>query len=341
MSKQLGNSPDPLELIGKFGADGVRVGMLLSSPAGNDLPFDSSQCEQGRNFTNKIWNAFRLVQSWEVKDFDQPESSKIAKEWLSSKLAKTITSLNDQYDKFRISEALMTTYKFIWDDFCSWYLEMIKPSYQQPVDQQTFNDATGFFEVILKLTHPFTPFIAEEIWHLIKERDEKDCVVVASWPIAPAQNDKLLSNFSIAEEIITNIRNVRISQNIANKVLIDLNIKENETFDKSFDCVIAKLGNLSSLNYVTEKVDNAFSFIVKSNEYFIPFSEEVDVEAEMDKLKDELKYTKGFLIGVQKKLSNERFVSNAPEQVVANEKQKLADAEAKIKVLEEKLSSFV
>ena len=340
MSKSLGNSPDPLELISKFGADGVRVGMLLSSPAGNDLPFDSSQCEQGRNHTNKIWNAFRLVKSWEVKDFDQPESAKIGGEWLNSKLAQTITSLNDQYDKFRISEALMTTYKFIWDDFCGAYLEIIKPGFQQPVDRTTYDQAIVFFETLLKLSHPFTPFIAEEIWHLIAERDDKDCIVVATWPEAGEVNEKILKDYVLAEEIITNIRNIRTSQNIAKKVLVDLSVKENETFDRSFDCVISKLGNLSNLNYTSEKVENSFSFIVKSNEYFIPFSDEVDVEAEMKKLEEELKYTKGFLIGVQKKLSNARFVDNAPEQVVTNEKQKQADAEAKIKVLEEKLSSF-
>ncbi|MFT7611340.1 MAG: valyl-tRNA synthetase [Parvicellaceae bacterium] len=340
MSKSLGNSPDPIELISKFGADGVRVGMLLSSPAGNDLPFDSSQCEQGRNHTNKIWNAFRLVKSWEVVDFDQPESSKVGGQWLDSKLSQTITSLNDQYDKFRISEALMTTYKFIWDDFCGAYLEIIKPGFQQPVDRTTYNQAISFFETLLKLSHPFTPFIAEEIWHLIADRDDADCIVVAEWPEAGKVNEKILKDFVLAEEIITNIRNIRTSQNIAKKVLVDLSIKENEIFDRSFDCVISKLGNLSSLAYVIEKVENSFSFIVKSNEYFIPFSEEVDVEAEMQKLADELKYTKGFLIGVQKKLSNASFVDNAPDQVVSMEKQKLADAEAKIKVLEEKLSSF-
>ncbi|MBT4775384.1 MAG: valine--tRNA ligase [Crocinitomicaceae bacterium] len=340
MSKSLGNSPDPFDLIQKYGADGVRVGMLLSSPAGNDLPFDSSQCEQGRNFTNKIWNAFRLITSWEVKNFEQPKSSSVANDWLASKLSRTILDLNEQFEKFRISEALMTTYKFVWDDFCSLYLEMIKPGYQQPIDQSTYNEAVKFFEIILKLIHPFTPFIAEEIWHLIKDRTDKDCVVIASWPVAEEVDDTLLSDFIFAEEIISNVRNTRKEKNIANKVLVDLVAKENETFSKQFDPIIEKLGNLSSLTYTSEKVDNAFSFIVKSNEYFIPFSAEVDVAAEIAKIKDELKYIKGFLIGVEKKLSNQRFVDGAPKQVVNVELKKQADAKAKIKVLEEKLLSF-
>lgn len=340
MSKSLGNSPDPLELIGKYGADGVRVGMLLSSPAGNDLPFDSAQCEQGRNFTNKLWNAFRLITSWEVKDFEQPTYATIAGKWMDSKIAKTVSDLNDQYDKFRISEALMTTYKFIWDDFCSSYLEIIKPGYQQPIDRTTYNNAVDFFETILKITHPFTPFIAEELWHLIRDRDEKDCVVVAPWPTAGETDPVILDDLTKAEDIVSNLRNLRKERNIANKVLLELKVKENEPFNRDIDSVIAKLGNLSSITYVSEKVESAFSFVVKSNEYFIPFNEEVDVEAEIAKIKQELNYTKGFLVGVEKKLSNERFVNNAPKQVIENELKKQADAQAKIKVLEEKLISF-
>ena len=340
MSKSLGNSPDPLELIGKYGADGVRVGMLLSSPAGNDLPFDSAQCEQGRNFTNKLWNAFRLITSWEVKDFDQPASSNIAGLWLSSKISKTISDLNEQYDKFRISEALMTTYKFIWDDFCSMYLEIIKPGYQQPIDQITYDQTLDFFETILKITHPFTPFIAEELWHLIKEREAEDCVIVAKWPETEAIDNRILSDLAKAEEIVSNIRNLRKEKNISNKVLLEMKVKENESFNRKFDSVIAKLGNLSSVSYITEKAENAFSFVVKSNEYFIPFNEELDVDAEVAKIKEELNYTRGFLTGVEKKLSNERFVNNAPKQVIDNELKKQSDAKAKIKVLEEKLISF-
>ncbi len=340
MSKSLGNSPDPLELMAKYSADGVRVGMLLSSPAGNDLPFDSSQCEQGRNFTNKVWNALRLIKSWEVRDIEQPESAIVAAQWFDSRLNEAIGNLNGQYDRFRISEALMTTYKLVWDDFCSSYLEMIKPGYQQPVDSQTYAHAVNFFETILKLIQPFTPFIAEEVWNLISERGEGESIVLATWPETGEVNTEILKDFELADEVITNIRNIRKEQSIANKVMIDLRIKENQPFNRLFDPVIIKLGNLASLEYVNDKVPNAFSFVIKSNEYFIPFSEDVDVDAEMSKIREELDYTKGFLVSVEKKLANARFVNNAPEQVVANERKKQEDAQAKIKVLEEKLASF-
>ena len=340
MSKSLGNSPDPLELIEKFGADGVRVGMLLSSPAGNDLPFDSSQCEQGRNFTNKVWNAFRLVKSWEVKDMEQPAYAKVATDWFSSKLSKELADINNSYDKFRISEALMTTYKLVWDDFCSWYLEMVKPPYQQPIDTTTYNQTIAFFESLLKIMHPFTPFITEEIWHLIGNRKDEDCIMVATWPTINKVDNKLLNDFNTAVEVISNIRTIRKEKNIANKIQLDCKIIDNEKADKTFDTVITKIGNLSSLEYVDKKVDNAFSFLVKTNEYFIPFSEDIDIEAEIKKIKDELEYVQGSLRIVQKKLGNERFVNNAPEHVVALEKKKEADALAKIKVLEEKLTAF-
>jgi len=337
MSKSLGNSPDPIELIEKFGADGVRVGMLLSSPAGNDLPFDSAQCEQGRNFTNKVWNAFRLVKSWEEKNFDQPEYAKVAVSWFKSRMNAALTEINDSYNKFRISEALMMTYKLVWDDFCSTYLEMVKPPYQQPIDATTLSQTTEFFEELLKIMHPFTPFIAEEIWHLIAEREEEDCVMLAQWPEVGEVNEAVLANYEVADQIITQVRNIRKTKNIANKVQLELSVKNNEGFSTEFDGVIAKLCNISQLKYTDEKVANSFSFVIKSSEYFIPFGEEIDVEEELGKIKEELEYTKGFLNSVMKKLSNERFVSGAPEQVVANERQKQADAEAKIKVLEEKL----
>lgn len=340
MSKSLGNSPDPLDLIEKFGADGVRVGMLLSSPAGNDLPFDSSQCEQGRNFSNKIWNAFRLVNSWEVQDIKQPEYAAKGIEWFKSKFNKTLADINDSYDKFRISEALMSTYKLVWDDFCSWYLEIVKPPYQQPIDAITYKDTLSIFESLLKVIHPFTPFISEEIWHLIGDKKDEDCIMVAEWPTIEKVDEELLSNFSSAEEVITNIRNIRKEKNIANKVTLDLMVIDNEKSDRSFNSIISKISNLATFEYVEGKVENAFSFVLKSNEYFVPFSEDIDVEAEIKKIEEELKYTKGFLISVSKKLSNERFVSNAPEQVVAVEKKKMADAEAKVKVLEEKLNAF-
>lgn len=340
MSKSLGNSPDPIDLIAKYGADGVRVGMLLSSPAGNDLPFDSSQCEQGRNFTNKIWNAFRLVGSWNVQDIEQPASSQIAIKWFKNKLNVELEKINLAYDQYRISEALMATYKLVWDDFCSWYLEMIKPGYQQPIDSKTLEATKDFFEQILKIMHPFTPFISEEIWHLIRDRKEGEDIIVGEWPALQKTNKEILTSFERGAEIISNIRNIRKQKNIANKVKVELMVKTSDETDASFDSVIIKLGNLSRLDYVSEKVDNAFSFIVDKTEFFIPFGDEINVEEEKEKLQSQLDYEKGFLNSVQKKLSNERFVNNAPEQVVAVEKKKEADALEKIKIIEEKLASL-
>ena len=340
MSKSLGNSPDPIELIKKYGADGVRVGMLLSSPAGNDLLFDSGLCEQGRNFTNKIWNAFRLVNSWEEKDIAQPESSAIAGKWFASKFNSTINELNDSYDKFRISEALMTTYKLIWDDFCSWYLEMIKPSYGQPIDSVTKKEAIAYFEAILKIVHPFTPFIAEEIWHLIGKRAKEDCIINAPWPNPKAIDNQLLTNFSLFENVISEIRTLRKEKNIAQKVKLDMTVNENKKLDKIYDSLVVKLGNLSSLSYSKEKLENAFSFIIGSNEYFVPFNSDFDVEKELEKIQKEIEDRKGFLNSVLKKLNNPRFVDNAPEKVVQLENKKKEDAENQIKVLEDKLSSL-
>jgi valyl-tRNA synthetase len=340
MSKSLGNSPDPIELIKKYGADGVRVGMLLSSPAGNDLPFDSSQCEQGRNFTNKIWNAFRLVSSWTVQDIPQPKSSIIAIDWFENKLNTELEKINDSYDKYRISEALMSTYKLVWDDFCSWYLEMVKPGYQQPIDAKTLESTKEFFERLLKIMHPFTPFISEEIWHLIRERKDGEDIIIAKWPELKQVNQDSLTAFDRGAEVISGIRNIRKQKNIANNVTLELMVKSSGEEKTDFDPVIIKLGNLTKLEYVSEKVENAFSFIVDKTEFFIPFGEEINVEEEIEKLKSQLDYEKGFLNGVQKKLSNERFVNNAPEQVVAIEKKKEADAQDKIKMIEEKLASL-
>jgi valyl-tRNA synthetase len=340
MSKSLGNSPDPIDLIKEYGADGVRVGILISSPAGNDLPFDTSQCEQGRNFSNKVWNAFRLVKSWDNQNIEQPESSKKAIEWFQNKLNDSIKSINSNFDKFRISDCLMTTYKLVWDDFCSWYLEMVKPAYQQPIDQKTLEATVGFFEQLLQLMHPFTPFITEELWHLLKDRGEGDDIIISSLPKGGQVDKTVLNQFDTASEIISNIRNIRKQNNIANKVELNLSVKQNSTLDKSFDSVIIKMGNISQLEYVSEKVPNAFSFIVKNNEYFIPFGNQIDVEAELKKLTDELEYTKGFLVSVQKKLSNDKFVNGAPEQVVANERKKEADATNKINILTEKIEAL-
>ena len=341
MSKSLGNSPDPIDLINKYGADGVRVGILISSPAGNDLPFDSSQCEQGRNFTNKIWNAFRLVDSWTVNaDLAQPESSKMAIEWFEAKFNKELETINELFEKFKISEALMTTYKLVWDDFCSWYLEMIKPGYQHPIDKKTLETTLDFFEKLLKLLQPFTPFVAEELWHLIRDRKEGEDIIISEWPELNKSNELLLKQFSKAEEVITNIRNIRKKNNIANKVKMELFVRKNNDLDPSFDAVIVKMGNLSQLEYTSDKVENSNSFIVDGNEYFVPFGDSIDLEAEKEKLTEELTYTKGFLSSVQKKLNNEKFMSGAPEKVVAIEKKKAEDALAKIAILEDKLASI-
>lgn len=340
MSKSLGNSPDPIELIEKYGADGVRLGILISSPAGNDLPFDSSQCEQGRNFTNKIWNAARLVKGWEVKPIEQPKASVKAIEWFNARFNQELENINELMAKFKISEALMAIYKLVWDDFCAWYLEMIKPGYEQPIDQATMDQTIVFFEKLLCLLQPFTPFVAEELWHLLRERKEGEDIIIAKWPVAEAYDDSVLKQFVIAEDVVTNIRNIRKKNNIANKVRIELFVKKNNEIDPAFDPVILKMGNLSLMEYTTDKVANANSFLVQSNEYFIPFGEAIDVSAEKEKMEEELNYTKGFLKSVQGKLGNEKFVNGAPEQVLANERKKEADALQKIAILEEKLASL-
>lgn len=340
MSKSLGNSPDPIDLIEKYGADGVRMGILISSPAGNDLPFDSSQCEQGRNFTNKVWNAFRLVTGWEVRPIEQPKSSQKAIEWFEARFNQELANINELMDKFKISEALMAIYKLVWDDFCAWYLEMIKPGYEQPIDQATLEQTIVFFEQLLSLMQPFTPFVAEEIWHLLRERKDGEDIIIAPWPKVKTVDQAVLKQFTVAEEVIINIRNVRKKNNIANKVRIDLFVKKNAELDTAFDSVIVKMGNLSQLEYTTEKIGNANSFLVNSNEFFVPFGELVDVEAEKSKAEEELTYVKGFLMSVQKKLQNEKFVAGAPEQVLASERKKEADALQKIAVLEEKLAGL-
>ena len=340
MSKSLGNSPDPIKLINEYGADGVRLGVLISSPAGNDLPFDSAQCEQGRNFSNKIWNAFRLVNSWEYRDIPQPTSSVSAINWFESKLNQAITVVNDHFDKFRISDALMTIYKLIWNDFCAWYLEIVKPGYQQPIDVKTLEATINFFEKLLQLVHPFMPFVSEEIWHWIRERGEGEDIIVNRWPEAGQVDETLLAQFEIAMDVVSNIRNIRKQNNIANKIKLDLSIKMNADSSKDLDAVIQKMGTLSSLEYTDNKISNAFSFIVKNNEYFIPFGDSIDLEEEKKKLESELEYAEGSLTIVQKKLSNERFVNNAPEQVVANERKKESDALNKIQILKDKLAEL-
>jgi valyl-tRNA synthetase len=340
MSKSLGNSPDPLDLIAKYGADGVRVGMLFSSPAGNDLLFDESLCEQGRNFANKIWNAFRLVKGWAVEEADQPGQNKISVDWFQSKMDTAIEEINDHFAKFRLSDALMSIYKLVWDDFCSWYLEMIKPAYLQPIDKSTYDSTVGIFETLLRLVHPFMPFITEEIWHLIKERAEKECIIVADWPSPSGKGPGLLAEFEIAQEIIGSIRNFRKEKNIPLKEKLNLLVKKNSGFyPRQFEDTIIKLGNLESIGFTQVKADNSYTFIVKADEYFIPV-QVMDTAAEREKLLSELEYTRGFLKSVQSKLANERFVSNAKPEVVENERKKLADAEAKMRVLEEQLTNL-
>jgi len=344
MSKSLGNSPDPIRLIEQYGADGVRVGMLLTSPAGNDLPFDDSLCEQGRNFSNKIWNALRLVKGWTVEpDLQQPPSSAISVLWFESKLNQALSEIEGHFEKYRLSDALMRAYKLVWDDFCSAYLEMIKPAYQQPIDPVTLQATIAVFDKLMKILHPFMPFITEEIWHLLNEQSEEDSIMITDMPVASMYNETILNQYDMAEQVIINLRGIRKEKNIPVRDAIELYIRKNndEQADTTFDCVIAKLLNISLIIYTTEKIEGAVSFVVKSTEFFVPLSGVVDVEAELLKLNEELNYTKGFLASVEKKLSNERFVSSAPEQVVNIERKKQSDAISKISVLELQIKSLI
>lgn len=340
MSKSLGNSPEPLGLIERFGADGVRVGLLLSASAGNDILFDEELCQQGKAFANKIWNAFRLIKGWEVADIEQPEASKAAIAWYEAKLQHTLIEIEDNFSKYRISDALMAIYKLFWDDFCSWFLEMIKPGYQQPIDRVTFDKAIELLEANLKLLHPFMPFLTEEIWQHIAERTPEQALIVGEWPTAKSYDVSLVSDFEFASEVISGIRTIRKDKNISFKDAIDLRIVNKENASTFFDAIVAKLGNVVSIEYVQDKVEGALSYRVKSNEYFIPITGNIDVEAEVKKLTEELEYTKGFLKSVQAKLSNEKFVSGAPEKVIDNERKKEADALAKIATLEQSLASL-
>ncbi|MEP5255526.1 MAG: valine--tRNA ligase [Winogradskyella arenosi] len=340
MSKSLGNSPDALKLIEEYTADGVRVGLLLSSAAGNDLMFDEALCQQGKGFGNKIWNAFQLTNLWEVADIAQPESSKIALEWYESKFQSVLLEIEDHFSKYRLSDALMAIYKLIYDDFCGWMLEMVKPAYQQPIDRVTYDKVMSIFEDNLKIVHPFMPFLTEDIWQYIKERSPEEALIIAKWPEAKPINTTLISEFDFASEVISGIRNIRKQKNIAFKDAIKFSVVNNEKSSTTFDAVISKLGNLEQFEYVNEPVEGALTFRVKSNEYFIPMEGSIDVEAEIKKLTEELNYTEGFLKSVQKKLSNERFVAGAPEQVVAAEKKKESDALAKIETITASLASL-
>ena len=340
MSKSLGNSPDALKLIEDYGAGGVRVGLLLSSAAGNDLLFDEALCQQGKAFGNKIWNAFRLIDGWEIAEIDQPEHAAIALEWYASKFQKVLSEIEDHFSKYRLSDALMAIYKLVWDDFCSWLLEMIKPNYGAPIDQKTHTTVVHLLEENLKILHPFIPFLTEEIWQLLKTRTPDQALIVSSWPASVSFDTSLLEEFHFASEVISGIRNLRKQKQIPFKTTIELHVINKASSTQKFDGLISKLGNISKINYTDSSVEKAFSFRVQSNEYFLVSDVTIDLEAEVAKIKEELNYTKGFLKSVQKKLSNTRFVSNAPEQVVASEKKKEADALAKIQTLESSLKNL-
>ncbi len=341
MSKSLGNSPDALKLIDDYGADGVRVGLLLSSAAGNDLLFDEALCQQGKQFANKIWNAFRLVNGWEVDEaLKQPQSSKIALEWFSSKFQAVLEDIEDHFSKYRLSDALMAIYKLVWDDFASWLLEIVKPGYQQPIDSKTMAELRLLFEDVLKLLHPFMPFITEEIWQYMDVRSADQALIISNWPKSRPKQLDLIAGFDFAAEVVSGIRTIRKEKNISFKEALDLKVVNTENVPSTFDEVICKLGNVNDLEYITDALEGALTFRVKANEYYIPMAGSIDVEAEISKLKDELSYTEGFLNSVRKKLSNERFVNNAPEKVVAIEKKKEADALAKIETLKSSLDSL-
>lgn len=341
MSKSLGNSPDPLDLIANFGADAIRSGMLFSSPAGNDLLYDEKLVEQGRNFANKIWNAFRLVQGWTTSNEAMPIENKIAIQWFESRMNQSLAELNDHFARFRMSDALMTIYKLIWDDFCSWYLEMVKPPFGSPIDKETLDKTVGFFELLLKALHPFMPFITEELWHELRDRETKDCIITASWPKAKSYDEVILNESLIAFDTITEIRNTRNAKGISPKESLRLLVKSSGNKQiLLFWPIIKKLSNISDVSETTEAPANATSFIVRSTEFFIPIGDKIDIAKERESILKDLEYQKGFLASVEKKLSNEKFVGSAPPQVVETERRKKAEAEGKIKSLEESLKNL-
>lgn len=341
MSKTLGNSPEPLDLIKQYGADGVRIGMLLTANAGNDLPFDSALCEQGRNFSNKIWNALRLIKGWKAdSDLIQTENNKLGIQWFNEKFNSTLCDIEDHFSKYRISDALMNVYKLIWDDFCSWYLEIVKPAYKHPIDVETLESSILFFENLMKILHPFMPFITEEVWHLLRDREEGDDIIISNIPVACNFDKKIIKSFEQAEDIIVGIRNVRKDKNIPQKESIDILVKNGPMANFIYNPVIEKIGNTSKIKIVEEKPDDSQTFTVGAQEFYIPMDANIDTGAEIAKLEDELKYTSGFLNSVMKKLSNERFVNNAPPSVVENERKKQADAEARKKVIEAQLDAL-
>jgi valyl-tRNA synthetase len=342
MSKSLGNSPDPLDLIATYGADGVRIGMLLTSPAGNDLPFDESLCEQGRNFSNKVWNALRLVMGWEVDEsLTQPDYAVTAVKWFNSRLNESLAEIEKNFEDYKLSEALMNIYKLVWDDFCSWYLEMIKPAYLKPIDAKTLEMTVDFFDKLVRLMHPFMPFITEQIWHTLLERKEGESIMVSQMPDSTIADNDVLKDFETASQVIQEIRNIRKNKNITQRDSIELFVvATNENYSHQFDEIIAKLCNVSSINFVNEKPEAAMGFIVQSVEYFVPLGEKIDIEAERASLLKELEYTEGFLTSVMKKLGNDRFMANAKPEVIDIELKKRADAESKIELLKTRLQSL-
>jgi valyl-tRNA synthetase len=338
MSKSLGNSPDPIELMNQYCADGVRMGMLLSSPAGNDLPFDESLCEQGRNFNNKIWNAFRLVNGWNLSPDPQPESARIAIQWFEVRLSQTIATINDLFDRYRISEALMEVYKLFWDEFSSWYLEMIKPGYQQPIDRKTYEATLNFFDALLRLLHPFMPFITEELWQALASRKEGESIMLAAMPQSRHCDLPMTEEMEEVKAVVSNIRAVRLQKNIPNKEPLVLQVVGD--CNSAYYPVIVKMANLSGIETVREKTPGAVSFLVKTTEFAVLVGNNINVEEELAKLETELKYQQGFLKSVSGKLSNENFVSKAPAPVIEAERKKQADAESKIKSLEETIATL-
>jgi valyl-tRNA synthetase len=340
MSKSLGNSPDPIKMMEEHGADAVRVGMLLTSPAGNDLPFDMDLVMQGRNFANKIWNGFRLVKSWEIdSDKIQPDYAKTAIKWYKNKFNEVLSGIEDDFSKYRISNALMRIYKLVWDDYSSWLLEMVKPAFGEKMDQKTYDDIIVILENNLKVLHPFMPFITEEIWQYINQRTPETAMIISAYPKIQDFDAAFIAEMDQVQEVISNIRKIRKEKNIPQKEAITLSILENEKLSTELASIIKKMGNVSAIDIIDTALDNAGAFRVKTNEYFVPLAGLIDEEEERKKLEEELKYTEGFLKSVQKKLSNERFVNNAPEQVVAMEKKKEADALEKINMLKKRLRS--
>ena len=340
MSKSLGNSPDALKLISEFGADSVRVGLMLSSSAGNDLLFDESLCSQGRSFANKIWNSFRLINGWEIEDIDQPKHSSVALKWYENKFQCVLAQINDHFDKFRISDALMSVYKLIWDDFCSVLLEIIKPKFSKPIDKKTHDSLISIFENNLKLLHPFMPFISEELWQSIRNRKVDQALVISKWPTSNKYDTKSIEEFKFAYQVITSIRSLRKKHNIPFRDAIELSVLNNQKASKKYDSIIKKICNISNLLYVKTEVKDTISFRVKTNTYYIPLSNEVNIEDEILKLENELNYNIGFLNSVDKKLSNKKFVENAPESVIEIEKSKKSDALAKIDLIKESIKKL-